>query len=201
MRRTQEEAEQTRRNLLDAGLKVFSQKGYQASRLIDISKAAGVTRGAIYHHFGGKEELYFAILDQGSTKINAVMSKAISEGGTFLEVSKRIMSYSLKYLEEDPEFAATGALSLSKPPEIQKAIQMKTEELEASIEEIAKQMAQGIESGELRTELSPKNIARAFIAFQQGIMNLWLTAPKAFSVKKHAEELTDIFFNGIASHK
>ena len=56
MRRTQEEAEKTKSDLLAAGLKVFSKKGYQATRLNDIATAAKVTRGAIYHHFGGGEQ-------------------------------------------------------------------------------------------------------------------------------------------------
>ena len=62
MRRTKEEAEQTRQDLLDAALTVFSQKGYTATRLEDVARAAGVTRGAIYHHFGSKAELYSALI-------------------------------------------------------------------------------------------------------------------------------------------
>lgn len=199
MRRTQEEAEQTRRDLLSAGLKVFSQKGYEAARLSDIAETAGVTRGAIYHHFGGKKELYFALLEDASGKANAVMGEALKEGGTFLEVTTRIMAYSLKYLEEDQEFAATMALSLSRPPEIARAIQMKKEESKEFIDGLANTMAQGINSGELRSGLSPHNLARAFLAFQQGIMNLWLSDPNAFSIKDDAEALTDIFIYGIAS--
>jgi TetR/AcrR family acrAB operon transcriptional repressor len=49
MRRTKEDAEQTRQDLLDAALTIFSKKGYTATRLEDIAKVAGVTRGAIYH--------------------------------------------------------------------------------------------------------------------------------------------------------
>ena len=52
MRRTKEEAEQTRRALLDAGLRVFSRQGYAAIKLEDIAREAAVTRGAIYWHFG-----------------------------------------------------------------------------------------------------------------------------------------------------
>lgn len=198
MRRTQEEAEQTRRDLMSAGLKVFSQKGYQATRLIDIAEKAGVTRGAIYHHFGGKEELYFALLEDGTNRANSVVAEAIRQGGSFLEVSKRIMVLSLQYLEEDSEFAAMVALSLSRTPEIAKVIQMKSEESQAELDQIVNTMAEGLKSGELRAGLSPQNIARAYIAFQQGIMNLWLTSGISFSIKEDAEALADIFIYGIA---
>jgi TetR/AcrR family acrAB operon transcriptional repressor len=64
MRRTKEEAEETRQQLMDAALKVFSARGYSAARLSDIAAEAGVTRGAVYWHFGSKEGLLFAILTE-----------------------------------------------------------------------------------------------------------------------------------------
>lgn len=62
MRRTKEEAECTRKNLMDAGLRIFAKKGYAAARLSEIASEVGVTRGAVYWHFGSKKELMFAIL-------------------------------------------------------------------------------------------------------------------------------------------
>ncbi len=43
--------------LLDAAFKVFSRKGYRATRLEEVAEFAGMTKGAIYYHFSGKEEL------------------------------------------------------------------------------------------------------------------------------------------------
>jgi AcrR family transcriptional regulator len=63
MRKTKEEAEITRQNLLKAALVVFSRRGYNATRLEDIADEAGVTRGALYHHFGDKESLFLAVFD------------------------------------------------------------------------------------------------------------------------------------------
>ena len=51
MKKTKEEAEITKESILQAALEVFSKNGYAASRMIDIAKEAGVTRGAIYWHF------------------------------------------------------------------------------------------------------------------------------------------------------
>jgi len=59
-RRTKEEAGLTRASLLRAALAVFSTKGYAAATLEDVAAKAGVTRGAIYWHFGSKAELYTA---------------------------------------------------------------------------------------------------------------------------------------------
>jgi AcrR family transcriptional regulator len=43
--------------LLDAAFRVFATRGYRATRLEQVAEAAGVTKGAIYHYFQGKEDL------------------------------------------------------------------------------------------------------------------------------------------------
>jgi AcrR family transcriptional regulator len=58
---TQERRRQhTRDLLLDAAEEVFARKGFEGSSLEEIADTAGYTRGAIYKHFGGKEELFLA---------------------------------------------------------------------------------------------------------------------------------------------
>ena len=56
MRKTKEEAQQTRCNLLAAALTVFYHRGVAHTSLDEIAKAAGVTRGALYWHFKNKED-------------------------------------------------------------------------------------------------------------------------------------------------
>lgn len=46
--------------ILDAALDTFITRGYSESKLTDIVEAAGVSVGSIYHHFGGKEDLFYA---------------------------------------------------------------------------------------------------------------------------------------------
>ena len=55
--------EQTRTVLLDAAEQVFADRGYAGS-LEDIAEAAGYTRGAIYAQFGGKDELFLAVIER-----------------------------------------------------------------------------------------------------------------------------------------
>jgi AcrR family transcriptional regulator len=56
--------EHTRGLLLDAAEEVFARKGLSGAALEDIAEAAGYTRGAIYSHFGAKEELFLAVTDR-----------------------------------------------------------------------------------------------------------------------------------------
>ncbi|HVQ58853.1 MAG TPA: helix-turn-helix domain-containing protein [Solirubrobacterales bacterium] len=64
-RRTQaERAEATRNALMNAARKLFTERGYDAVGTEEIVRAAGVTRGALYHHFGGKKDLLEAVYER-----------------------------------------------------------------------------------------------------------------------------------------
>lgn len=50
--------------LVDIAADLFRMKGYSATSIDDIAKACGLSKGSLYHHFSGKEELALAALDQ-----------------------------------------------------------------------------------------------------------------------------------------
>ncbi|MDJ0921959.1 MAG: TetR family transcriptional regulator [Henriciella sp.] len=57
-RRSKSNAETTRSQLLSAAKTLFEKQGYAETSLADICKAAGTTKGALFHHFGNKEALF-----------------------------------------------------------------------------------------------------------------------------------------------
>jgi AcrR family transcriptional regulator len=54
----------TRRELLTAAKKLIAERGFAEASLSEIADSAGVTKGALYHHFASKEELFLALLDE-----------------------------------------------------------------------------------------------------------------------------------------
>jgi TetR/AcrR family transcriptional regulator, acrAB operon repressor len=64
VRRTKEEALETRSRILDAAEHVFFERGVSRTTLAHIAEAAGVTRGAIYWHFQNKGDLFTAMFDR-----------------------------------------------------------------------------------------------------------------------------------------
>src|SRR5437763_1692927 len=58
--RREERREETRDELISSATKVFSASGFHAASLEQIARGAGYSTGAIYWHFGGKDELFLA---------------------------------------------------------------------------------------------------------------------------------------------
>jgi AcrR family transcriptional regulator len=66
MRARQPRSEATRRKIVDAAVELFNDVGYANTGLGDIVERAGLTKGALYHHFSSKEALAVAIIEEGS---------------------------------------------------------------------------------------------------------------------------------------
>jgi AcrR family transcriptional regulator len=76
-RRTQaERSESTRDALIEAARELFAARGYAEVGTEEIVRAAGVTRGALYHHFGGKHELFEAVYE----RVEADLAAKIANG-------------------------------------------------------------------------------------------------------------------------
>lgn len=59
-----EQAEQSRARLVDVALQLFVEQGYEATSVSQILDAAGMARGALYHHFpDGKKEIFVAVVE------------------------------------------------------------------------------------------------------------------------------------------
>ena len=82
MKRTKEEAEETRMLILSTARKIFSDKGYAATKLSDIAEEAEITRGAIYWYFKNKRELFVNVfpakVDPFFETINNILSVELS---------------------------------------------------------------------------------------------------------------------------
>lgn len=78
VRRTRSEMEETRATLLVTARQFFGQHGYAATSMDDLTAKAGLTRGALYHHFGDKRGLLAAVVEQIDAEMD-VRLQAISD--------------------------------------------------------------------------------------------------------------------------
>jgi AcrR family transcriptional regulator len=81
-RKTKEEAEKTRRQLLDAGLRLFATKGFAETSVEEVAGEAGLSKGAVYWHFDSKAALLRGILEDRRDSFRARVRKCDFDSAT-----------------------------------------------------------------------------------------------------------------------
>ncbi|MFE6856100.1 TetR/AcrR family transcriptional regulator [Streptomyces sp. NPDC057674] len=71
-------AENTRRVLLETGLRLFTERDFSAVPAEELVREAGLTRGALYHHFNGKPGLFEAVFEEQEQRAALRISSAIA---------------------------------------------------------------------------------------------------------------------------
>lgn len=77
-----EHDERARERLLRAAADVFDRKGYAAASVREIVLRAGLTKPVLYYHFGSKEGILVAILEEGARRFERAVERALARGGT-----------------------------------------------------------------------------------------------------------------------
>ncbi len=138
--------EDPRQQVLDTVLTLFSEHGYFATSVQDISSESGVSVGSIYHHFGDKEgiarSLYHALSDQMSSRISWISARQ----GTAHDQCREIVKTLFEMAEEEPLVMDFMLYAKHKEflPEEKSICSSKPFELMRTI------VAAGMESGEIR---------------------------------------------------
>ena len=78
-----------RPEILDAAMKLFSERGFERTTVDEIATRANVGKGTIYLYFENKEQIFFAVLETGLLQINQIISENLSAKTDFLTRSDK----------------------------------------------------------------------------------------------------------------
>lgn len=159
MTRRVQQAEERREQLIDTALRVFAEKGWNATSIPDLARAAGIAQGLMYHYFSNKEELLRAVVQRHS----------------FLSELRELLTVSAERPAREvlPEVAHTfAALMQQKQNLVQIFIresqtnseiaQQKDSMIEGGVELLTRYVAARIAAGELRPH-DPSLTARTLL--------------------------------------
>ena len=156
----------TRDDLIEATRELMWERGYGATSPREILDAAGAGKGSMYHHFHGKEALAQAAIARNTEQMQAQVEAALASGGSAVE---RVRAY----LTRDRDVVLKGCQfgRLVQEPEVIDAPALRGEvgEMFAWIRaRLAGVIAEGVDGGELRSDLDPVRTAAAIAAALQG---------------------------------
>jgi AcrR family transcriptional regulator len=86
-------SEATRAALLEQATILFADRGYAATSLEDVAVSTRVTRGAVYHHFDGKQALFEAVLDKLETRADAEIIAAATDADPLAAALQALDAY------------------------------------------------------------------------------------------------------------
>jgi TetR/AcrR family transcriptional regulator, acrAB operon repressor len=192
-RRTADEAAATRESLIDAALEVFSERGYAAARLEEIAERADLTRGALYHHFSDKAELYLAVLGERWSRAMAPLWRILEGTGSSRERVSAFVTTYLTALERDGTVRALLKMGMSADvslPELRDGLRAKAKAMNAWADALTQVIATDHKPAEAR------QAAVAVISFVTGVAYLATLSPSLISPARDAARMAAIILDG-----
>ncbi len=157
----------TKKKLLDTALNLFIDKGYEGTKIADLSKESGLSVGVMFHYFESKEDLYIQLVKSGLTSLNKFLSLKYDNPLEFFEICAKFI---LNEVDSNSNmakmfvFMAQAANCHFLTTELKDTIKLSN--IQKTSEVIIDGQAQG-----LIKEGNPISLASAFWSSIQGICN------------------------------
>ena len=156
--------EETVQKILDASLKLFLEKGYEETTVLDIiSEMGGLTRGAFYHHFKSKEEVFDALCEKLFYESNPFEKAKSHKELNGLEKLKFVLKTSFD--ETEHHQLSMASIQLMGSPAFLKKLIESNQELSPMYQEL---IEEGIQDSSIKSE-QPKLLADLFVL----LTNFW----------------------------
>jgi len=168
-----EQAVRTR--ILDAALRVFAEKGYHGATIADVVRVSGLSVGAIYTWYRGKDELFLAVCDLTAGEGIGELGARIVKGRTTAEKLAIGMGFwldAMAGLPGEPDMASTLVMQWSRAevePTIRASLKRRRDLSTAAAEMLVRE---GMDVGDLPGWVDAPALAAAAITFLDGML-LW----------------------------
>jgi TetR/AcrR family acrAB operon transcriptional repressor len=200
VRRTKEEAQETREQLLDAAERVFLERGVGHATLAEVAEAAGLTRGAIYHHFDSKAELFEAMVARAEMPIDAAFESHDTPDADPLGVLGEQALKALMELARSPRVRRVYEvvfLRCEYTDELAAVEKRSLGEREQCLSMCGGLLDKAIALGQLPADTDTRMASHLLFAFISGVMRDWVQAPRSFDLKMAAPQMVKLFIAGL----
>ena len=189
------EHQSDKKDLITASaLRVMTQKGYYGSTMDDIVIDSKMSKGAIYHYYKSKKEVYLGVIESLETKYTQVFAEVNTEDNNKRKL-KKLFTIVGSQLDKDPTFFKSFSTfwSISRhDDDFRKAIQKMYNRFQKFIELI---IIEGIENKEFKSILDPKVSALSLILNIEGVFWFTLFESKDLDAEKYIDQVSDYILN------
>jgi AcrR family transcriptional regulator len=186
-----------RAQILDEATRLFATKGYKATSIREVTDAARCTKPSLYYYFRSKEDLYHQVIEAQNELMSELIRSFVSRPGpirprihealtTVVEVAQA-NPHAMRLLQRAETQTEAGAPEI----DISKARQFHFEMMENLIR-------QGIDSGEIRSDVDPSDCATALAGTINFQFQQWLCFGEEWSPPR-LHRTVDMLFDGIGA--
>ena len=197
--------QQVRDRIVSAALRVFGDKGYHGSTIADVVRESGLSVGAIYTYFKGKDDLFLATCDLASGRGFGELAARVARGGTVAERLAIAVGFYFDTAEGEASLGAGNADFLVQAwaqvedPAVREMLRRRREQLVMAGTFL---LEEGVARGELPRWLDATGVSRAYIALLDGMLLVRAEQGPEFrreDAERHAREILALIIAGAAS--
>ncbi len=186
-----------RERLLRAAVRLFAAKGYAATSVRDLLRAAGVTAPVLYYHFGSKEGVFVALVRDGVERMETAVEEAIGHGGS---AADRIRGYCRAIADVRRDYAdvawivdaiLSGPAETAPPVDFRTLVRGRVRRLEGLVRE-------GIRSQEIR-KCDPRHASLALLGAVEVAARPRFFVPEGESGADQLDGMLSVILDGLAA--
>ena len=190
MRRTKEDAEQTRLKIIAAALELFSKNGYSNTTLAMIADEAGFSRGPIYWHFKNKDELYQAVLSFSQEPLEKLIEQSRDMKEQPTAAIRHFISEWFRLLLENRWHRQSFEILLNKTELTERMAEVIKRERELT-QNIVQLLRMLIEATDAHLTSTAESKALFLYSSLMGITHSWLFSPQLIGLQDRQQWFTE----------
>jgi AcrR family transcriptional regulator len=198
---TEERKRETHERILATAENLFLTRGLNETSMNDIVEATGLSKGALYSHFNGKEELILAIHERKVEEAIEQFTGSIPEGLSSVEKLSRLADLALSLDAHPRTFQAANfefMAAVSRNPAARPALNERYSRLTGFIKAIVEE---GQASGEFREDADAGQVAAILFAAAEGLNYHWATTERSFDPVRVKAALLDLIIDGLGGRR
>jgi TetR/AcrR family transcriptional regulator, fatty acid metabolism regulator protein len=161
-----------RRQILDAGIRVFARQGFHSCRVSDIADEAGVAYGLVYHYFKSKDQVMNELFTERWSLMLAAIDEVDADSGTGREKLDAVARFIIDSYRHDPELMKVIIVEVTRAANSFGRTHLG--EISKAYEKIAKIVADAQESGEFRSDIDPLVASMWFYGAIEQLLSGWV---------------------------
>lgn len=200
MKRTKQEALQTRQAILQSALDLFYQKGYSKTTFDQIAERIGLTKGAVYWNFKNKPDLVVALINTYVEKKKKFLEQKVPSLKHFKDIEAYFLATTDFILSDQNALKLAFFLSLQmewSETIITKVLEEMKQNTAYSFEHIKKALFEIQKNGEIRSDIDSSMLASIIFNMWCGHLEAYLSKKCATDLKIIVQKSFDLLLNGL----